>query len=441
MKRTITNIGFLAAFIMFSTTILPLQSQVFTIGSNIHCVISGNTYLVLNNGGIKNNGVFHSGNGTVVFSGAGYTIDTGTSAITYNNLTLSGSGTKVNSNNVAVIGTVSVSGSTVVDADGYGNNKTFTLRSTATSLATVAQAGSSGGYITGNVTAECYIPGRRKYRLITSSVTTSGSSSLSVGQEALSIWGNWQNQGDSTTGNVGTIITGGSIADGFDRQTPNASLYTYDDVNRKYVGFTSGNGKNTKYTPLKAGVAFYMFVYGDRLNKITTSSPNNTVLKEYGTLLTGDQSYTTSTSIPLSNVTNRFTLLGNPFASPINWATLPKTNISNTYWGWDPNLSSTGGYITVNTSGTVTLISPFTGTTGLNQYIQPGQGFFVKTTALSPTLNIREQDKVSNFNVNAFRTTNNISLMAINLMYNNGKNKVLADGVLVAYDPLFADSK
>ena len=174
------------------------------------------------------------------------------------------------------------------------------------------------------------------------------------------------------------------------------------------------------------------------------TNPHNTVLVATGTLLTGDQTYNTGSAIPLSGVTGRFTLLGNPFASPINWATIPKTNLANTYWGWDPNLSSTGGYITVTTTGTVTLQAPYSGSTGLNQYIQPGQGFFVKTTGASPVLTIREQDKVSNFNANAFRTNraavNDISLLAINLQYISSGNNILADGVLAAFDPSFSNS-
>jgi len=164
-------------------------------------------------------------------------------------------------------------------------------------------------------------------------------------------------------------------------------------------------------------------------------------------------------------------LLGNPFASPIDWSTIPRTDIANTYWGWDPNLSSTGGYVTVSTVGTVTLIAPFSGSTGLNQYIQPGQGFFVKTTGASPLLTIREQDKSGVFKGIAFianldrdnhvsganpgveqmhteipgtpNSTNtppaNISLLAINLQYSNGPNKILADGVLAAFGSGFSN--
>jgi hypothetical protein len=186
-----------------------------------------------------------------------------------------------------------------------------------------------------------------------------------------------------------------------------------------------------------------MFVYGDRLNSIGSTNPHNTVLVESGTLKTGDQAYNVSSAIPLTGVTGRFTLLGNPFASPIDWATIPKTNLDNTYWGWDPNLSSTGGYITVTTTGNVTLEAPFSGSTGLNQYIQSGQGFFVKTSGPSPVLTIREQDKVSNFNAIAFTPAgivDQISLMAINLQYANGGSKTLADGVLEAFGAAFSNT-
>jgi len=164
-------------------------------------------------------------------------------------------------------------------ADGY-----LTLKSTASATARVAPITSAAiTPISGNVIAERYIPGRRKYRLITSSVTTSASATLTAGQESLSIWGNWQNGGNNAIANIGTIITGGSSADGFDPQTINASLYTYNDATRYFVRFNSANGKNTKYTPLKAGVAYYMFVYGDRTNTITTSSTKNTVISSTGT--------------------------------------------------------------------------------------------------------------------------------------------------------------
>lgn len=388
-------------------------------------------------GSITNSGTLIASSGTIVMNGSSaQTIAASTFAGNIiNGLTVN------NTSGVTLGGALGITDALTVSAGNLTTGGYLTLKSSATANARVAPVTSAAATpINGNVTVERYVPGRRRYRLITSSVTTSASSSLSVGQESLSIWGNWQNSGNTTTGNVGTYITGGASADGFDTQTANASLFTYDDVNRKYTGFTTANGKNTKYTPLKAGIAYYMFVYGDRTKSITTSTPNNTVLSATGTLVTGDQTYNTSSAIPLSNVTGRYTLLGNPFASPIDWGSLPKTNLSSTYWGWDPNLSATGGYITVSTTGTATLIAPFSGTIGLNQYIQAGQGFFVKTTASAPSLTIREADKVSNFNSSAFRTAspNSIPLLAVNLQYNNGAAKVLADGALAAFDAGFS---
>jgi hypothetical protein len=411
--------------------------QNITIQSSASLTITDVTLQIA--GSITNSGTFDVSEGDIEMNGSSAQTIPASAFFgnTVENLTINNTAGVTLGGPLSLIDVLTISNGSLA-ADGY-----LTLKSTATTTARVAPITSTAATpISGNVIIERYIPGRRKYRLITSPVTTSESSTLIAGQENLSIWGNWQNGGINTTPNVGSLITGGSAADGFDIQTPNASLFTYDDVNRKFTGYTTANGKNTKYTPLKAGVAYFMFVYGDRLNSVVATNPHNTVLVSTGTLKTGDQVYNTSSAIPLSGVTGRFTLLGNPFASPIDWSTISKTNLDNTYWGWDPNLSSTGGYITVTTAGSITLQAPYSGNTGLNQYIQPGQGFFVKTSGSSPVLTIREQDKASNFNANAFRTSgtaNDISLLAINLKYVSGSNNVLADGVLAAFDPAFSN--
>ncbi len=319
----------------------------------------------------------------------------------------------------------------------------LTLKSTATTTARIGVITSLAATpINGTVTIERYVPGRRKYRLVTSSVTTSAANTLTAGQENLSIWGNWQNGGNNTIANSGTIITGGSTADGFDAQTSNPSLFTYDAVNRRFIAFSTLNGKNTKYTPLKAGVAYYMFVFGDRLNSIGASAPNSTILKQTGTVLTGDQLYNTTTAIPLMNEVGKFTLLGNPYACTIDWKSVQKSRVSNTIWGWDANLSSTGGYVTVTATTSGSLISPLSTLTRVNRYVQPGQGFFVQTTALNPSIIISEYSKVedkANVENLVFRENQEDlqPLMAINLLYDKGEDKVLADGAVAAFDDTF----
>lgn len=419
------------------------SAQTIVYGNYTNLITSGGNRTIDNSSTVGIAGSFTPGAG--IFTIANSTIDfNGSSAqtipaFTFNHITVSGANTKTVGGAINVLGNLTLSANTTLSL--ASNN--IKLRSTNTYTARVATIPSSASitYGSGRFIVERYVPGRRKYRLLTSSVTTSEAATLTSGHEALSIWGNWQNQGGNSPGNTGTIITGGSIGDGFDQQTTNASMFNYDEVNRRYVGFSTANGKNTKYTPLKAGVAYYFFVYGDRVNTVSTNSPNATVISTTGTLLTGEQVYNTGSSNPLTGVTGRYTMLGNPYASPINWATLVKTNLENTIWGWDPNLSSTGGYVTVNTSGAVTLIAPYSGSVGLNQYIQPGQGFFVRTSGASPELRIRETDKVDNFNPNAFRTTtpNSISLLAVNLFYNDGANNIIADGSLAAFDSSFSN--
>ena len=388
-------------------------------------------------GTISNSGTFTASNGIIEMNG--------TSVQTIPAATFSGNTIKeIIVNNLAGVtlgGTLNLTGFLRVNAGQVNTGNFLVLKSSVTGTATVARITSiAADPINGDVTVERFIPGRRKYRLITSSVTTSPATTLIAGQESKSIWGNWQNGGNNISG-IGSFITGGTVADGFDQQVIPASLFTYNPDTKKYVGYTSTNLKNTKLTPLKAGQAYYMYVFGDRINSVYAPVPNATVLNATGKLTTGDQTYTTSSAMPLNSTLGNFTLLGNPFASVIDWATISRTNLANTYWGWDPNLDNNGGYVTVNTTGAITLISPYTGTTGLTQYIQPGQGFFVKTTAASPVLNIREQDKVANTSNAAFRETgaNNISLLAINLFYNKSGSQLFADGALAAFDESFVN--
>ncbi len=445
----------------WSTSVVPTSTGRVNIPSNVSrfpvlssgtgatsdLIIQSGASLTVNNatmrliGAITNNGTFNTTNATIEFAGnVAQTIPANTfSANSLYNLTIN------NLSGVVLAGGLALTNTLTISTGSLNTGGFLTLRSTATSTARVAAITSTASTpVSGNVTVERYISGRRKYRLMTSSVTTSASSTLAAGQESLSIWGNWQNKGNNTTANVGTIITGGTTADGFDLQTNYPSLYTYDAVGKQYIGFSTANARRTKYTPLQAGVAYFMFIYGDRTNNIYTGTPSNTVLSALGTLTTGDQVYTTSSAIPLSGVTGRYTLLGNPFASPVDWALLPRTNLENTYWGWDPNLNTSGGYVTVSTTGTVTLISPYSGTTGLNQFIQPGQGFFVRTAGASPTLSIREQDKSATGNNNAFRVNSERSsaqmpLLAVNLLFDDAGTATLADGALVAFDPAFSN--
>ena len=410
-----------------------------TIQSGASLLLNGATLQI--GGTITNNGSFTAANGIVEMNG---TVAQVIPAATFAGNTLK-SLVINNDAGVTLAGAMNLTDVLTISKGRLTTGGYLVLKSSATANARVAPVTSVADTpVNGAVTVERFIAGQRKYRLMTSAVTTSRNASLAAGQESSSIWGNWQNAGNNDSSGNGTFITGGSSADGFDTQTSNPSLFTYDGVRRTFVGYTTANGKNTRYAPLKAGQAYYMFIYGDRKNPVYTQFPNNTTLRSTGELMTGNQTYSTSSAISLSGVTGNFTLLGNPFASSVNWATCTRTNLENTYWAWDPNLSATGGYVTVTVFGNVILQAPYSGVVGLNQYIQSGQGFFVRTAGPSPQLIIREQDKVSDFNPLAFRidqaTQNDLPLLAVNLQYQSGDARVLADGVVVAFDSTFSNT-
>jgi hypothetical protein len=420
----------------FITTTVAVNN--LTIASGGSLAIAGGTLQLA--GTVSNSGTLTASLGTIELNGtSAQTIPAGTFA---SNTVFS----LIVNNTVSVIlgGTLNLTGILSVNNGQLVTGGYLILKSSASATALVGPILSGATTpISGNVTVERYIPGRRKYRMITSSVTTSASSTLVAGQESLSIWGNWQNSGVNTTPNVGSLITGGTAADGFDQQTANASLLTYNDATKKFVNFSSANGKNTKYTPLKAGIPYYMFVYGDRRNSVTTSTPNSTVLTEKGTLLTGDQYYDTTTTIPISPTVGKYTMLGNPFACIIDWKSTTKMNVSNTAWGWDANLSATGGYVTVTVSGANTIVAPTSPLVKISRYIQPGQSFFVKTIAANPHFMIGEGDKITDttrINNGIFTPATPTPMMAMNLIYNIAGVDYLADGVVSAFGNSFSNS-
>ncbi len=108
-----------------------------------------------------------------------------------------------------------------------------------------------------------------------------------------------------------------------------------------------------------------------------TSISSPTDVKFEGTFNTGDQSPAISYTPGLGHGKG-WNLLGNPFPSAIQWDnTWTKTNVDATVYVWD---GSAGNYVSYNYS---------TGLGGLtNGEIMPGQGFWIKANATSPSITI-----------------------------------------------------
>ena len=362
----------------------------------------GNNTLIIN-GAITGTGVITgSASSSITINDAAGTLNfdqASASTRSLNNLTINSGGSATLGTAVDVFGTISLSSATL-----NLNAKNLTLKSNSSGTARIADL--TGSIVSGatNVTMERYIklrsPGTgdgannygRAYRLLAPTVNSTGS-----------VKTNWMEGGMNTAigtnvnpvANYGTQITGtGGNTNGFDVTSTNASsLYTVTNaVSPTYTAVTTTTGT------LNALTGYFLYVRGDRsMNMqlpLSTNMPtSHTTLRTTGTLVTGTQ------TIFANGYTGggALNLVTNPYPSPIDWSLVKaaSTNVTNFYTLWDPNIGIRGGFVTVNTAGT-----PSAGTA--NQFIQPGQAFFVEASGGTPAVSIQETHKVDGNNNTVF---------------------------------------
>lgn len=247
----------------------------------------------------------------------------------------------------------------------------------------------------GDVSVQRYIPARRAFRLLSSPVS---------GQSFANSW-----QQD-------THITGSVQGDnGFDATiTGNPSMFTFNNT------YTSGQNPwqaitNTTASNLETGRGYRIVVRGDRtIDLSSNNSPaNNTTLKSTGILHTG--SYVNST---LNTVKDKFSLVGNPYQAIVDMNTVmsnTSTNNVNTnfYYVWDPNLSEEGAYAVVDLSDGSSNVA----SSEANQYLQPGQAFFVTTAENgNASIGFEENNKATtNSSTNVFSYNIMTEQISVNL--------------------------
>lgn len=332
---------------------------------------------------------------------------------------------------------------TITNGDLNLNGKIITLKST--SITNTAQIGTVGGTITynnGSFTVERFIPqGNRAVRDLAVGVNTNSN---------VYFFDTWQESG-GTSGGLGTHITGkaGASPGGVDAttgcdMTTSGATSLWDYVN----GVWSSGVTNTKTTKPNVYKGYRITVRGDRTFNLYATPPVGmnaaTTLRANGQLVTGTVTYTTSGisntglsssySLNTNNTNGDYSFLGNPYVAAINWSTIGKTNLSNTYTVYDPTLGTSGAYVTWDGD----ILSNSNPSSFVNQYIQPYQGFFVQTTAASPQLVIAESDKATGVGLTSvFRT--NVTVSKISFTLNKSVSSVnrTMDGCVVAFDPAF----
>jgi len=407
--------------------------------------ITINGYLFTITGSVSGSGIL-KGSATSsleVNSISNNTIRLGTSATDslLANLTNSGSGTLTLGNGVGITKLLSITGG------GLNTNNHLTLKST--SIVNTAVSGPVSGTVTGNVTVERFIPqGIKAFRsLITGGVYNTGS-----------IFKNWQENGATNNG-YGIFITGKvdslngvDPTSGLDK-SPGGNITMYNYLNYlTYIPVT-----NTKNTNLDPYTGYLTVVYGNRSFPLIPSAifdasrnmHNATTIRTTGSLITGTVTYNNAgvTNTNYSSVLTKIlplkdtgSFIANPYACAIDWEGLARTNLTTTYYYYEPTYAN-GGYQSFVSYNAVSHSNSNPNKSKINRYIQPGQGFWIQTNSSVTTnrqLIITESNKVTNQPFTAVFGTGaaGVNRLAISL-WEAGEN---IDGAVAVFDNNFTSA-
>ncbi|WP_432710522.1 LamG-like jellyroll fold domain-containing protein [Pedobacter sp.] len=259
-------------------------------------------------------------------------------------------------------------------------NGNIVLLATATQSAAVAPIATQAS-ITGELQVQKYVDGAfpepatgRGWRLWSAPIWHNGTH------------GNYQYHMNDLQQAV--FVTGkGGPTNGFDASPNNgATIYTHDQtltgtLAQKYLPITS------MQTEIPVGRGFFIYSRGNRLlpqaftHQVQTPPFSNAepyIITYKGQLFTGNLEVAVA-NLDSGGEGDGFNLLGNPYASPIRWGSLQKTNIGPFVWLFDP-LNNT--YIVSDDPNTL---------------IPSGAGFFIRVIngAKSGTLGFSESAKVT----------------------------------------------
>jgi len=294
-------------------------------------------------------------------------------------------------------------------------------------------------------------PGFRAFRYLSSSVDTQNSNKQYVRD-------NWQqgglNPGDSDyEPGFGTHITGSSDplnTLGFDAtDTGNPSMFSWSNIAQNWSSIP-----NTNATSFAVGDAYAILIRGDRTSPLDTNDQTGdpTTLRTTGKIHVGDFTLTEADGELAPENTapeeDNFNLIGNPYQSQVDLEGLLDSSNPNSQglddrfvYIWDPTLGTLGGYATVDlTVNDVTQVSVgVPEDSDANQYLQPQQAFFIKSTGVSPSLTFTESDKNnSEIQTTVFSTEESISAV-LDVSLKDGNNKTY-DGLRIVYDDAFSNA-
>lgn len=319
-------------------------------------------------------------------------------------------------------GTVTLNGGTL------NTNGNLTLKSNATGTARLATI-TGGAVINGAATIERYIPAARGWRYLSVPISATGAPTINQA---------WQEGATTASGNpnpnpgYGGFITGGTVANGFDQSSTNmASIKVYNNATNSFVRLPASPGTNI---PITNYPAYCVYFRGDRsinLMQGLAASITSTTLRIKGQINTGNKAIAVNPT--------GYTLVGNPYPSAVDFATVTRSNVNNTFYIWDPKIAGSyglGGYVTLSWNNSTHSYDKTSSVSGVSQYIQSGEAFFVTSADhVNPgTLTIKEADKTALGSDLVYRVQGAPQSVRVNLYSVDGVDSTsFLDGVLTTY--------
>jgi hypothetical protein len=360
------------------TNTLPYQNLVIS-GTGTKTAPPG-TLNILGNFQKTGTSFFNHNNGTVLFNGtAGQSFSNSSGfPVLFNNVTNSNTGTglTINSDSCAIAGELLLSPGSNLNL-GSGN---IILKSTFNRTANVGTISTalinypgSGRFI-----VERFINHVGKWQFL---------ATPTVGQTIAQSW----QEGTSFPAGFGTQITSPLYpAGGFDDYTISPSMKSFDNATNTWIGITSTGA------PVNNAKGYMLFVRGDRTAALSSTSAAPTILRTAGKIY---QPNVTADVPPVTYVpANSYESVGNPYASPVsisNLFTSGFVNLETSIAVWDPSMYGyygVGGYQTLSSADP----KPVPGGTSLYPSgidftsIQSGQAFFVKAVAAPGSITFSE---------------------------------------------------
>ncbi len=261
------------------------------------------------------------------------------------------------------------------------------MRSSSTRTAYITDLGTNTTYTnitygTGRFSIERYLRAFKSWRFLATPII-GGAGTATINES-------WREAGTTLTANgYGTRVTGpGTIAfpGGVDEYTLRGSMKSYSMALNNYVEVTSADLAANKTIANDEG--YYVFVRGDRGVNVAGAA-GTTNLRIRGQIRMGNQTFSVNAGA--------FQSVGNPFASQIDFSNVSNASIAEAFTIWNP--SSAGSYNVGAFETYVKDLNPpydfkLNGTGAVLNKIESGQAFFIQSSSAG-SITIKESDKTT----------------------------------------------